>query len=46
MKLISCSIHLDLNYMEEERHDNGYLSRMFDSLEGHDVDKAMEDLIA
>ena len=45
-KLISCSIHLDLKYMEEEKQDNGYLSRMYDSLEGNDIDKAMEDQIA
>ena len=32
--------------MEEEKQDNGYLSRMYDSLEGNDVDKAMEDKIA
>ena len=31
--------------MEEEKQDNGYLSRMYDSLEGNDTNKAMEDLI-
>ena len=45
-KLISCSIHLDLKYMEEEKKDNVYLSRMYDSLEGSNVEKAMEDQIA
>ena len=32
--------------MEEEKQDNRYLSRMYDSLEGNSVDKAMEDQIA
>ena len=32
--------------MGEEKQDNGYLSRMYDSLEGNNVDKAMEDQIA
>ena len=45
MNLISCSIHLDLKYMEEEKKENGYLSRMYDSLEGNNIDNAMEDLI-
>ena len=45
-KLISCSIHLDLKYMEEEKKDNGYFSRMYDSLEGNNVYKAMEERIA
>jgi len=39
-------VHLDLKYMEEEKQDNGYISRMYDSLEGNDADKAMEDQIA
>ena len=46
MKPISSYIHLDLKYIEEEKHDNGYLSRMYDYLEGNHVDKAMEEEIA
>ena len=46
MKLISCSIHLDLKYVEEKKRENGYLSRMHDSLEGNNVEKTMEDQIA
>ena len=45
-KLISCSILLDLKYMKEEKHDNRHLSGMYDSLEGNDIHKAMEDQIA
>ena len=44
-KHISTSIHLDLKYREEEKHENGELSRIYDSLEGNDIDKAMEDQI-
>lgn len=44
-KLISYLIHLDLKYIEEEKQDNRYLSRTYDSLEGNIVDKDMEDQI-